>query len=144
PLPLAAALVVIYLILVILYESIVHPVTNHLDPAVGGPRGAVAADGGPHGSERDRDRGHPLADRHRQEERHHAGRFRAGSGTQPRLDGRRGDLPGIPAAESADPDDHHRRARSRGANDGRYRDWIGNPPAARLRSRWRAGASAGT
>jgi glucose/arabinose dehydrogenase len=51
------------------------PDHHHLDPAVGRPRRAVAADGGSPRSERDRDRRPHIAHRHRQEERHHARRF---------------------------------------------------------------------
>ena len=51
------------------------PNHHYLDPAVGRPRGAAVADGGSLRSERDCDRRHHPADRHRQEERHHAGGF---------------------------------------------------------------------
>ena len=51
------------------------PDHHHLDPAVGRPRCAVAANGGSLRSERDCDHRHHTAHRHRQEERHHAGRF---------------------------------------------------------------------
>ena len=73
------------------------PDHHHLDPAVGRPRRAVAADGGSLRSERDRDRRHHPAHRHRQEERHHAGRFCSTGRTERGPDGRGIDLPGLHA-----------------------------------------------
>ena len=76
PLLLLAAILTIYIMLGMLYESLIHPAHHPLHPAVGGRgRGAGAADL-PDRVRPDRhDRRHP-ADRHREEERHHHDRFR--------------------------------------------------------------------
>ena len=78
PLLIAAALVAVYLVLGVLYESYIHPLTILSTlPSAGCGRhpGAAAL---PHRAERHRaDRHHP-ADRHRQEERHHDDRLRPG------------------------------------------------------------------
>ena len=54
PLLIAAALVVIYIILGVLYESTIHPITILSTLAVRRHRRAAAADGGPLRSQRDR------------------------------------------------------------------------------------------
>jgi hypothetical protein len=69
------------------------PDHHHLDSAVGRPRRVAAADGGSLRPERDRDRRHHPAHRHRQEERHHAGRLRLAHRTERGPDGRGIDLP---------------------------------------------------
>ena len=78
PMLILAALVTVYIVLGMLYESYIHPLTilSTLPSAgVGRDPGAAAL---PHRPERHRaDRHHP-ADRHRQEERHHDDRLRAG------------------------------------------------------------------
>ena len=56
---------------------------HHLDAAVGGPGCADRAAHGRHGAVGDRLHRHHPADRHRQEERHHAGRLRARGGAEP-------------------------------------------------------------
>ena len=76
PLLILAALVCVYIILGVLYESFIHPADDPLDPAVGGPRRARDADAvwlrvQPRRADR-----HHSSDRHRQEERHHDGRLR--------------------------------------------------------------------
>ena len=78
PLLIAAALVAVYLVLGVLYESYIHPLTILSTlPSAGCGRHPGAADL-PHRAERHRaDRHHP-ADRHRQEERHHDDRLRPG------------------------------------------------------------------
>ena len=63
------------------------PGRNPLDPAGGRPRGAAAVDGGALRSKRDRHRRYSSAHRHRQEERHHAGRFRSTARTRRGPDG---------------------------------------------------------
>ena len=75
PILILAALFVIYLILGVLYESVIHPITIISTLPFGRHRRAATVDGGSLRSERDRDRRLDLADRHRQEKRHHAGRF---------------------------------------------------------------------
>ena len=76
PMLILAALVVVYLILGILYESYIHPITILSTLAVGRRRRARDADAVRLRFQPDRaDRRHP-ADRHREEERHHDGRLR--------------------------------------------------------------------
>ena len=76
PILIAAALVVVYVILGMLYESFIHPLTILSTLAVGRRRRAARADVGRLRSFGDRHHRHHSADRHRQEERHHAGRLR--------------------------------------------------------------------
>ena len=82
PLLILAALVTVYIVLGILYESYIHPITilSTLPSAgVGALAGAAAVR---HRAQRDRaDRHHP-ADRHRQEERDHDDRLRARGGAR--------------------------------------------------------------
>ena len=78
---------------------------DHLDAAVGRARRAAGAADHQHAADRDRLCRHHPADRHRQEERHHDGGFRARRRAPPRpvVGGR--DLRGLQRALPADPDD---------------------------------------
>ncbi len=71
-----AAIFVIYVVLGVLYESFIHPLTILSGSAVGRPRRAVDAAAFPSRPERDRHYRHRHADRHREEERHHDDRRR--------------------------------------------------------------------
>ena len=87
-----AALLAVYIVLGILYESYVHPVTilSTLPSAGVGALIALLLTGTesePHCGHR-----HHPADRHRQEERHHDGGLCPGRGTQRRPEAGRGDL----------------------------------------------------
>ncbi len=75
PILIGAALFVIYLILGILYESLIHPITIISTLPSAGVGALLLLMAVHYRSERDRDRRHHPAHRHRQEERHHAGRF---------------------------------------------------------------------
>ena len=75
PILIVAALFVIYLILGVLYESLIHPITIISTLPSAGVGALLLLMAAHYRSERDRDRRHHPADRHRQEERHHAGRF---------------------------------------------------------------------
>ena len=109
-----------------------------LDAALGGHRRhARAHPGGPR-SRRARHHRHHLADRHRQEERHHDDRLRARCAAQGRPRTARGDHPGIAAAVSSHPDDDDGGAARRVAADAELRRGIGVAPAARHRDRRRA------
>ena len=121
-----------------------HPPDHHpVDAAVGGSRSSDRADvvrvrfqPGCH------DRRDP-ADRHRQEERHHARRLRArrrarGAPVHRGCDPQSGD-PALPA----DHDDDHGCAARRRAADARHRHGRGDPAAARLRDGRRAAAQPG-
>ena len=76
PILIAAALVVVYIILGMLYESFIHPLTILSTLPSAGVGALLALERRPHGPVGDRHHRHHSADRHRQEERHHAGRFR--------------------------------------------------------------------
>ena len=84
PLLILAALVTVYIVLGVLYESYIHPHHDSLDAAFGRRRRDPGAAADRQRPERDRaDRHHP-ADRHREEERHHDDRLRAGGGARTR------------------------------------------------------------
>ena len=77
------------------------PDHDHLDLALGRARRAADPDAVRHAARRDRHhRDHP-ADRHRQEERHHAGRLRAGRPARARAQHRGGDPRGVPVCAFA-------------------------------------------
>ena len=105
-----AALVTVYIVLGMLYESYIHPITILSTLPSAGVGALLALRRFAHGLERDRpDRNH-SADRHRQEKRHHDDRFRGGSRAHGRKDARGIDLSGLPAAIPSDHDDHDGRA----------------------------------
>ncbi len=79
-----AAIVTVYIVLGVLYESFIHPDHHHLDPALGRRRRAGGAVDRRRRHRRDRHHRHHSADRHRQEKRHHDDRLRAGGGTRGR------------------------------------------------------------
>ena len=110
-----AALVAVYIILGMLYESYIHPLTILSTLPSAGRRRAAGAVHVPHRPVRHRaDRHHP-ADRHREEERHHDGRLRHPGRARTASVAARCDPPGLPAALPADHDDHHGRAARRAA-----------------------------
>ena len=71
-----AALVCVYIVLGILYESFIHPVTILSTLPSAGVGALLALMCGTHGSRRDWRHRHRSADRHREEERDHDDRFR--------------------------------------------------------------------
>ena len=88
PLLIAAALVAVYIVLGVLYESYIHPLTILSTLPSAGVGALLALLALPHRADRHRaDRHHP-ADRHREEERDHDDRLRPGGGA------RRGQEPG--------------------------------------------------
>lgn len=102
-------LLVIYMVLGVLYESFLHPLTILTAPAPGGlrrPGGPQAT--GP-GSGHVRLRGHHHAHRHRQEERHHDGGLRPGGGARPGPEQPGGHPCRLPDVLPAHHDDHPRR-----------------------------------
>ena len=110
---LIAALVTVYIVLGVLYESLVHPWTILSSlPSAGvgallallicGKEFSVIALIGNH-----------LADRHREEERHHDGRLRARGRARARDQPRRGHSPSVPPSLPPDHDDDHGRAARR-------------------------------
>ena len=107
PLLILAALVTVYIVLGVLYESYIHPITILSTLPSAGVGALLALLLCQHRAERHRAHRHHPADRHRQEERHHDDRLRPGGRAQGRQDAARRDLPGLPAAFPADHDDHH-------------------------------------
>ena len=101
------AVLVIYIVLGILYESFIHPITILSGLAVGGFwRAAHAADfSSESGSLWFRGRDH--ADRHREEKRHHDGGLRGGAREDRAQDRRRSDLRRLPDSIPADHHDDH-------------------------------------
>ena len=109
-----AALVTIYIVLGVLYS----PDHDSLDAAVGGRRRHPGVDAVRTGSQRDRpDRHHP-ADGHRQEERDHDDRLRAGSRAASGHVGIRRDRAGLSVAFPPDHDDDAGRLVRRAAAGG--------------------------
>ena len=108
PLLFGAALLAVYIVLGILYESYIHPLTilSTLPPAsVGALIALETVRRRVHHHRRDR---HHSADRHRQEERDHDDRLRP-PGRARGAGAARGDHPGLPAALPPDHDDDLRR-----------------------------------
>ena len=105
PYLIAAALTAVYIILGVLYESYILPLTILSTLAIGWRRRAADADAGALRPVGDRDDRHHPADRHREEERHHDGGFRHPCRASRGHGAGRGHPPGVPAAVSADPDD---------------------------------------
>ena len=98
PLLILAALITVYIVLGVLYESYIHPITILSTLPSAGVGAILALHALPDGFQRHRaDRHHP-ADRHRAEERHHDDRLRARGRAQGREAAAGGDLSGLPAA----------------------------------------------
>ncbi len=131
PLVILAALLAIYIILGVLYESLAHPLTiiSTLPSAGLGALLALQL----FGAELTVIAfiGIILLDRHRQEERHHDGGLRAVGGARGRPLARRGDPRGVPGALPADHDDDAGRDARRRAADDRDRAGLGAAAAAR-------------
>ena len=137
PLLVAAAILVVYIVLGMLYESYIHPITIlsalpsagvgallalmllHYDLSVIAMVGVV------------------LLDRHRQEERDHDDRLRPPGGAARRQEPAGGDPPGLPVAFPADHDDDLRRVVRRYADRIRTRRRVRAAASARYRNRRR-------
>ena len=132
PLLILAALVVVYLILGVLYESYIHPLTI-LSTL---PSAGVGALGDPDGVrirfQPDRPDRHHSIDRDREEERHHDGRFRYRGRTRGTSVAARIDPAGGSVAFPPDHDDDDGSVARRRTADARHWHRLGNPPAARL------------
>ena len=132
PLLILAALVVVYLILGILYESYIHPITilSTLPSAGVGALAILMAFGVR--LQPDRADRHHSVDRHRQEERHHDGRLRD------LRRARRASVPGSfdpegrPASLPPDHDDHNGGDARRRAADAGHRHRLRDQAAFRL------------
>ncbi len=77
PLLILAALIAVYIVLGVLYESLLHPLDDHLHAAAGRSWRAAGAADVQSGTFADRLHRHHPADRAGEEERHHAGGLRA-------------------------------------------------------------------
>ena len=82
PILILAALVTVYIVLGVLYESYIHPITILSTLPSAGVGAFLALLHHPHGLQHHRADRHYPADRHRGKERHHDDRFRAGSPAQ--------------------------------------------------------------
>ena len=115
PLLILAALVTVYIVLGVLYESYIHPLTILSTLPSAGVGAILALMPVRHRAQRDRaDRHHP-AHRHREEERDHDDRLRARGRAPGGQAPGGGDLPGLPAALPADHDDDDGGAARRAA-----------------------------
>ena len=101
-----AALVAVYIILGMLYESYIHPLTILSTLPSAGVGALLVLLHVAHRSDRDGLDRHHLVDRHRQEKRHHDGRFRHPGGARAASVLARRDSSGLLAALSSDHDDH--------------------------------------
>ena len=115
PVLILAALVTVYIVLGVLYESYIHPVTILSTLPSAGVGALLALYICRERFQRDRADRHRAADRHREEERHHDDRFRAGRGAQGGHGAAGRHLPGLSAAFPAHHDDHHGGAAGRRA-----------------------------
>lgn len=131
PLLIGLALVVIYIILGVLYESLIHPITI-LSTLPSAGIGALLLLMAVHGPQRDRHHRHHPPDWHRQEERYHAGGFCARGATNTGPEPRGCDLPGLHAALPTDPHDYDGCPARRRAVDDRHRHRSGTAPTTRL------------
>jgi hypothetical protein len=124
----AAALAAVYIVLGILYESYIHPITILSTlPSAGWARSSPSSSR--HRAEPHRaDRHHPPH-RHREEERDHDDRLRARGGAPRAQEPEGGRLPGLPPALPADHDDDDGGAPRRPSARARHRDGRGAAPA---------------
>jgi hydrophobic/amphiphilic exporter-1 (mainly G- bacteria), HAE1 family len=127
-----AAVFAAFVILGILYESFIHPITHHLRAAVGRHRRHPHADAVQHGTLGDRDDRHRDVGRHRQEERHHDGGLCARASPR-RLERRARHSRSRPATVPPDHDDDVRGDFRHLADCDRRRRRCGAAPAARRR-----------
>ena len=110
PFLIITALMAVYIVLGILYESYIHPDHDSFHAAFGGRGRGTGALALSHGPQCHRAHRHHPADRHREEKRHHDDRFRAWPPNARKARIRGSDFSGVPAAFPADSDDHHGRA----------------------------------
>ena len=115
PLLILAALAAVYIVLGVLYESYIHPLTILSTLPSAGVGAILALLLFRHRAERHCADRHHSADRHREEERDHDDRLRAGRRAARGQVASRRDLPGLPAALPAHHDDHAGRAAGRAA-----------------------------
>ena len=137
PVLILAALVTVYIVLGVLYESYIHPITILSTLPSAGVGALLALYHHAQRFQRHRAHRHRAADRHRQEERHHDDRFRPGS-RAPRGQGASATpFSRLSAALPPDHDDHHGGAAGRRSAGARHRRGLGAAAAARHHDRRR-------
>ena len=125
------AIAVVYIVLGILYESYIHPITILSGLPSAGFGALMTLLSLPHRPEHLRVRGPHHADRHCGEERHHADRFRPGSRAPARPGPPRRHLRRLPDPFPPHHDDHHVGHAGRRPHRARLRRRRRGPPAAR-------------
>ena len=143
PLLILAALVTVYIVLGVLYESFIHPITILSTLPSAGVGAFLALLAFSPGFKRGGDHRHRPADRYREKERHYDGRLRAGRRTEARKERDGGNLRGVSAPLPPHYDDHHGRTAggaAAGAGNG-FR--FGVAPAAGHRHGGRTAAEPG-
>ena len=120
PILILAALITVYIVLGVLYESYIHPITILSTLPSAGVGALLALLICRSGFQRDRAHRHHPADRHREEERDHDDRLRARGRARGGQAAARSDLPGLPAALPADHDDDDGGAARRPAAGARH------------------------
>ena len=138
PILILAALIAVYLVLGVLYESLIHPITILSTLPSAGIGRDPRADPVPHGPEHHRDDRPAPPHRHRQEERHPDDRLRGRRQPAPESDAAGRDLRGLSAALPADHDDDDGRPARRLAARARHRARLRAPPPAGRHHRGRA------
>jgi multidrug efflux pump len=127
-----AAVVAMYIVLGVLYESFIHPITILSTLPTAGV-GAAGTDAGGQRAGRDCHHRHHPAYRDREEKRHHDDRLCPGRRARAGHVAARRHLPGLSAAFSSDPDDHAGRPAGRAAADAQHRRRRGAAPSAGYR-----------
>ena len=131
PLLILAALVTVYIVLGVLYESFIHPITILSTLPSAGVGAFLALILFRAGFKCGSDHRHCPADWYCEKERHHDGRFRSGRRAAARKERDRGNLRGLSASLSPHHDDHH----------GRVAGWVA--AGAGQRFRFRVASTAG-
>ena len=131
PVLILAALVTVYIVLGVLYESYIHPITILSTLPSAGVGALLALIICRQRLQRDRADRHRPAHRHREEERHHDDRFRLEAEREEGMPPIEAIYQACSAALPSHHDDHHGGAAGRRPAGARHGHWIGTAPAAR-------------